>query len=160
MSWNTFDPSLVLVSTMGGHVHLLKISENRKSLEKITSYKHPKRVFGVRWSPHEPNTFASCCQDAMLRVYDKDATEPKKIFGGHKAKIFTCVWNPLIANIMATSSDDKTVIVWDISKPTDQAILKVLKGHTQNVRGLLWNTEIPYILLSGSWDASIILWDV
>lgn len=62
---------------------------------------------------------------------------------------------------MATSSDDKSVIVWDINKEVGHpSFKKVLIGHSKNVRGLLWNTEIPYILLSGSWDASIILWDV
>jgi WD40 repeat protein len=50
-----------------------------------------------------------------MRVWNLDNQAAVKICKGHTQKIFTCAWNPVVPNIIATSSDDCNVIVWDTS---------------------------------------------
>ena len=89
--------------------------------------------------------------------------------------MFSTCWSPLVSGLLASSSDDKTVRVWNTEQALAEASAslddpvkgkaavareKVLVGHTHNVRGLVWSTEIPFLLLSGSWDGTVRLWDV
>lgn len=101
--------------------YMLSISDDRKTIDVVQTYRHPKKVFGVRWNPFDKKQFATCCEDGVLRIFNSDNTSPIRVGKGHTAKIFTCAWNPVIPNVIATSSDDCNVIVWDFSKAdTDQ----------------------------------------
>jgi WD40 repeat protein len=59
------------------------------------------------------------------------------------------------ADLLASSSEDKTVRIWNLTTNTCKFILT---GHTDIVRGLKQIT--PNILASGSDDRTIKLWDI
>ena len=104
--------------------------------------KHPGTVYGAVWHHKNPLQIATGAQDGKVRVYNDG--ELISDFKAHEGKIFNLAWNPCFDNIIATSSDDKNVGIWDIStkKP-----ITILRGHTQNTRAVVWNTEIPWILV-------------
>jgi WD40 repeat protein len=58
-------------------------------------------------------------------------------------------------NLLASSSSDETVRIWNLTTNTCKFILT---GHTNEVRGLKQITS--NILASGSWDRTIKLWDI
>jgi WD40 repeat protein len=59
--WNKFDPEQILIGAMDGNCYLIKISPDKKTMDVVNTYQHPKRVFGVRWNPHNAKEFATCC---------------------------------------------------------------------------------------------------
>jgi COMPASS component SWD3 len=70
----------------------------------------------------------------------------------------TSIVNDLVQlsnELLASSSDDKTVRIWNLTTNTCKFILT---GHTQSVFGLKQIT--PSILASGSWDRTIKLWNI
>lgn len=74
LSWSHFEPNLVIVGSMDMNCYLMQISDDRKSIDVIKTFKHPKKVFGVRWNPFDKKQFATCCEDGIVRVFTTDNT--------------------------------------------------------------------------------------
>jgi WD domain, G-beta repeat len=90
------------------------------------------------------------------------------VLKGHTARAFLPSWSPLQPGMLATGSDDASILLWEVNLdqlPSDAVAqreispLKTLLGHKSNIRALSWNYENRNILLSGSWDATIRIWE-
>ncbi len=57
---------------------------------------------------------------------------------------------------MATGSEDKTVVLWDVRQ---KAQIGTLSGHTESVSSLLFDQE-GEDLLSGDLGGNILLWNL
>jgi len=62
--------------------------------------------------------------------------DPLQTLTGHKRKVGSVNFNPVANNILATSSGDFTVKVWDINKGT---AAYTLEGHSDLIQGVQWN---------------------
>jgi coronin-2 len=92
-----------------------------------------------------------------------DLNAPK--VAGHKQEVLDIAWNPFDDNIIASSSEDATVKIWQIpegglvenlTKP-----LLTLEGVHQRRIGLIaWNPVAANILLSASHDHIIAIWNL
>ncbi len=60
---------------------------------------------------------------------------------------------------LASGSDDRTIILWDVANPKAPTQLSVLSGHKGWVESVTFSAN-GKTLASGSWDNTIILWDV
>ena len=62
------------------------------------------------------NEFVTACEDKLLRLFDFSISEtnPVKSFEGHTSKIYNIVYSPVLPNIVASGSDDKTIRIWRI----------------------------------------------
>ena len=128
-------------------------------------------MYGVNWCPHSFNVFVAGSHDGSVRVFDYLKTKESSllyVLQGHASRSFQCVWSPLVPGLLASGSDDRKVLIWQVeidtlaegSSTVTKAPSKELLGHTNNVRALSWNHELRSLLLSGSWDSSIRVWDV
>lgn len=134
---------------------------------------HPAAVYGCAWSITHASIIATACHDGVVRVFNhvmKDQLIYQLV--GHSQRVFGVSWSPLLPGYLATSSDDNSVMVWEVNLDRSVAALskscsgaetvtptKRLLGHTQYARALSWNYEHRNLLLTGSWDSSIRLWD-
>ncbi len=76
-------------------------------------------------------------------------------------RVNSVAWNQ-DGQILASGSDDQTIILWDVRDVKDVSSgtqLRKLVGHTGPVRSVVWNPN-GQTLASGSDDQTIILWDV
>ena len=108
---------------------------------------------------------ATACDDSIIRIYsvalDGCSARQLQQLAGHTAKAFNAIWSPLLPYTLASSSNDRTIAVWDLSNGLQvKAATTWLHGHLDNTRAVAWNAHVPYILFTGSWDGCIRVWDI
>lgn len=104
--------------------------------------------------------FAVLPIDKIGRV--SNSTTPKVC--GHRGPIADIKWNPFNDYVIASSSDDTTIKVWQI--PEDELTSNLtewildLQGHTKKVSYIEWHPTAEDILLSAGNDHKCIIWNI
>ncbi|XP_019505979.1 PREDICTED: coronin-6 isoform X9 [Hipposideros armiger] len=83
---------------------------------------------------------------------------------GHTAPVLDIDWCPHNDNVIASASDDTTVMVWQIPDYTPMRNITepiiTLEGHSKRVGILSWHPTARNVLLSAGGDNVIIIWNV
>lgn len=90
---------------------------------------------------------------------------------GHQDQVYQIGWNPQNETILASSSGDRRVHVWDLSRigeeqsPEDAEdgapeLLFVHGGHTNKVSDFSWNPHNPWTLASVAEDNICQIWQM
>lgn len=130
--------------------------ENNWKLEQ-TFEGHQHYVMSLAFNPKDPNTFASACLDHTVKVWSLGNSSPNFTMMAHQTKgvNFVSYYPQADKPYLITSSDDRTVKIWDYQTKSEVA---TLEGHTSNVSFAIFHKELP-IIISGSEDATIKIWN-
>uniref|UniRef100_A0A2K5F324 Coronin n=1 Tax=Aotus nancymaae TaxID=37293 RepID=A0A2K5F324_AOTNA len=83
---------------------------------------------------------------------------------GHTAPVLDIDWCPHNDNVIASASDDTTIMVWQIPDYTPMRNITepiiTLEGHSKRVGILSWHPTARNVLLSAGGDSVIIIWNV
>jgi WD40 repeat protein len=82
----------------------------------------------------------------------------EQYLAGHKSFVYSLAFSPDGAR-MASGSNDKLVILWDVGDPKARRQLARLSGHTSSVRSVAFSPD-GNTLASSSDDGVILLWDI
>ena len=159
--WCLGEPGLLATAGKDGKTYVVAAQDGAV----LRLYHHSRAVYGIEFDPHQPQQLAVGCHDNLVRVYNlaMDSPEPSYALAGHTKEVFLVSFNPLVKDLVATTSNDCLVRVWDTSSRNTSmcsATSKALSGHQDKVRGLMWSHAVPFLLFSGSWDCTIRMWDV
>ncbi|XP_063791375.1 coronin-1A [Pseudophryne corroboree] len=91
-----------------------------------------------------------------------DKSQP--VVCGHTAPVLDVDWCPHNDNVIASGSEDCSVMVWEIpdgglTRSITEPLV-TLEGHTKRVGIILWHPTAQNILLSAGCDNVIFIWDV
>lgn len=95
-------------------------------------------------------------EDGHVRLFDANSRSVLRVFKGHSAPVHRTFFTNDLHHI-ASFSDDKSVIVWDIS--TEKSI-NSFRFHSDYVRAGAVNPASENIILSGSYDNTIKMYDI
>ncbi|XP_017266162.1 uncharacterized protein coro1cb isoform X1 [Kryptolebias marmoratus] len=83
---------------------------------------------------------------------------------GHTGPVLDIEWCPHNDHVIASGSEDCTVMVWQIPENGLETALSepvvVLEGHSKRVGIVLWHPTARNVLLSAGCDNQIIIWNV
>lgn len=118
---------------------------------------HSHYVMGLAINPKDTNTFASACLDRTVKIWNLGSNHPNFTLEAHETKGVNHVdyYPQSDKPYLLTTSDDKTVKIWDY---TTKALIATLEGHTSNVSFACYHPELP-IVISGSEDGTIKVWN-
>ncbi|XP_016086314.1 coronin-2B isoform X2 [Sinocyclocheilus grahami] len=83
---------------------------------------------------------------------------------GHQGSVMDIRWSPFMDNIIASSSEDCTVRIWQIPdgglRRNMTEALMILIGHSRRVGLIEWHPTCSGILLSAGYDCKILIWNL
>lgn len=142
----------------GGDDSAVKMWDWEQGWRNVRTFEgHSHYVMGLAFNPKDPNTFASASLDGSIKIWSLGSTTSNISFLAHEAQGVNFVeYYPYSDKpYLITSSDDKTIRVWDYQMKGNVA---TLEGHTANVSFAVFHPELP-IIISGAEDNSIKIWN-
>jgi coronin-1B/1C/6 len=105
---------------------------------------HSGEVLDIEFSPFHSNIIASVSEDCYTKVWsipegglkDSNMDKPVQSLQGHKRKVGTLNFNPIANNVLATTSSDFTVKVWDIEHGK---AVNDIGGHADIIQSSCWD---------------------
>ncbi|KXX79006.1 Coronin-like protein crn1 [Madurella mycetomatis] len=179
ISRNAWDTNLIKVNpeylsvnweaSGGGAFAVIPLNERGKLPDQIPLFRgHTAAVLDTDWNPFNDRIIASASDDGKVFVWEvpqgftlyTDAEEipdvaPVSKLPGHSRKVGHVLFNPAAENILASSSGDLTIKLWDIS--TGQAAIALKSAEI--VQSLSWSAN-GSMLVTTSRDKKLRVWDV
>uniref|UniRef100_A0A8C5V9P4 Coronin n=1 Tax=Microcebus murinus TaxID=30608 RepID=A0A8C5V9P4_MICMU len=130
----------------GGQVAVLELRKpGRLPDTALPTLQNGAAVTDLAWDPFDTHRLAVAGEDARIRLWrvppeglEEVLTTPEAVLTGHTEKIYSLRFHPLAADVLASSSYDLTVRIWDLQAGAEQ--LK-LQGHQDQIFGLAWSPD-------------------
>jgi WD40 repeat protein len=109
---------------------------------------HSARILELSFSNFDDNVIATSSDDCTVRVckfpdeITEDILKEDVCLSGHAKKPTCLAWHPTADNVLASSGNDKTLIVWDVESG-EEAIN--CPDHEDLVFSISWNENGKYI---------------
>ncbi len=142
--------------------------------------KHTGEVNRARYMPQNHFIVASRGPSPEIYIWDfskhrsfpddDSVPSPQGVCVGHKAEGYGLCWSPHKEGLIVSSSEDKTVCLWDVKKVssiktnssngTQIVPISIFKAHTDVVEDVDWHHKDANLIGSVSDDKSIRIWDI
>lgn len=172
MDWSPCG-NYALSGSVDGSVKLWNFTDLTKiNYKELPSHQGPVTV--VAWSPDGSSALTACDRDSMWLFNYQDAQETNDTtiklwnmesfdaitsinLNGHSKGITQLLWSP-DSRFFASSSVDKTVILWDCTDQLDTSFKILVQGTSQKKPALCWSPDGKFIATSKK--AALIIWDL
>lgn len=122
---------------------------------------HKGGITSMEFSPFQDRLLATGCEDGMVRCFvideggiKADIMEADVELEEHARKVLAMNWHNSVENLMATSSVDKTVKVWDVNQADtafslnmDGAVTQMQWGPNGDVLGCMVKDTVELALI-------------
>ncbi|XP_029801866.1 coronin-7 [Suricata suricatta] len=142
---NRLRVAVPLISS-GGQVAVLELRKpGRLPDTALPTLQNGTAVTDLAWDPFDPYRLAVGGEDARIRLWrvppeglEEVLTTPEAVLTGHTEKIYSLRFHPLAADVLASSSYDLTIRIWDLKAGAERLRLR---GHRDQIFGLAWSPD-------------------
>ncbi|KAK0719604.1 subunit C of CAF1 complex-like protein [Lasiosphaeris hirsuta] len=122
---------------------------------------HPGEVNKARYQPQNPDIIATLAVDGRILIFDRTrhsmtpsgTPNPQIELHGHKEEGFGLAWNPHEVGCLASGSEDKTVLLWDLK--TLQGSSKILRPSRKYTHHNHIVNDVQYHPFNKSWIGTV-----
>jgi len=152
----SFHDSNVLATSSTDKTVVIWNSATGKVIYKFDDF--GDEVHTVAWSPTAEMVLATGCFDTQVRIYDASTDdgggELFKTLIGHKSEVNKVAFS--IEGVLASASDDSTIIIWDLE--TERPMQVLSNAHSGLVSCVAWSTLDANLLATGGEDGTVVVW--
>jgi len=113
---------------------------------------HTHYVMHVVFNPKDPNVFASCSLDGLIRMWNIHTEQPSFSLPGHEKGInYIDFYHGGDKPFLISASDDMVVKIWDYQT---KHCVQTLENHAHNVTSCCFHPKLP-IIITASEDFTI-----
>lgn len=159
--WNRVDPRMILTCSIDTTCTLWDVRRTTGvTCKQLIA--HDTEVFDCKFISGSRHVFASCSEDASVRVFDLRSLENSTIVyepeSGHNVPLLRIAPSHYDANHLAVLEEDSSrILLLDLRYPG--VTVAILDSHGAAVNSVDWHPS-KNILLSGSDDGQALLWDM
>ncbi|XP_061701772.1 coronin-7-like isoform X1 [Syngnathoides biaculeatus] len=136
----------VPLAISGGQIAVFQRSRPGKLPDAaLPTIQNSVSVADLCWDPFDTQRLAVAGEDAKIRVWrvpedglKETLTEPELVLQGHTEKIYSIKFHPLASDLLASSSYDLTVRLWNLR---DGEQVRLLTGHQDQVFAMAWSPD-------------------
>jgi coronin-1B/1C/6 len=153
----------------GGAFAVIPLDERGRAPEQLPLFRgHTAPVLDTDWSPFNDSLIASASDDGKVMIWTvpegfsihSEDDEPRDVspvakLSGHSRKVGHVLFNPSAENVLASSSGDYTIKLWDVEKQAAKLTLK----HQDIVQSMSFSAN-GSLLVTTSRDKKLRVWDV
>ncbi|SCU91793.1 LAMI_0E07294g1_1 [Lachancea mirantina] len=120
---------------------------------------HDSGINACQFNPNNDMLLSSADSAGRINFWDiRDFTKPIRTIY-HEDAVSSLQWNHNLPTVIASAGQTLgTVKLWDMSAPTDDALIFTHCGHMLGVNDISWDLHDPWLMCSVSNDNSIHLW--
>ncbi|KAF9114291.1 ddb1 and cul4 associated factor 7 [Mortierella sp. AM989] len=172
--WNTFDPALIVTSSIDTTCTVWNVETQQAKTQLIA---HDKEVYDVTFANNNSDIFASVGADGSVRMFDLRALEHSTIIYETTSSVpslqannpqlaaqppvplLRLSFNKLDPNYLSTfHMDSSSVQILDIRVPGIP--ISELRGHKGAVNCMAWSPNSSSEIATGSDDHQVLIWEV
>ncbi|XP_024939455.1 GATOR complex protein WDR59 isoform X2 [Cephus cinctus] len=113
LNWHPKEPDILASCSIDTFIHIWDIRDQRRPCLSLSAVGSSQ----VRWNGLSPHTLATA-HDGDVKIWDqRKGNSPVQYIAAHLTKIHGLDWCPFQQNQLATSSQDCTVKIFDVSNP-------------------------------------------
>ncbi|KAI5787486.1 hypothetical protein FPQ18DRAFT_345929 [Pyronema domesticum] len=153
----------------GGAFAVIPLNETGKLPERMPLFRgHTAAVLDTDWSPFDDSVIASGSEDGKVFIWQVPENftlmtgeeeepvdvEPLIKLAGHARKVGHVLFHPTAQNVLATSSGDFTVKLWDVNTGQSNHTLT----HGETIQSMSWSGN-GSLLVTTCRDKKLRIWD-
>ncbi|VFQ79253.1 unnamed protein product [Cuscuta campestris] len=161
VAWNPFHPKILLSGSFDRSVILKDV---RIPSHAGLKFSVAAQVESLKWDPHAENSFLVSLENGTISSFHLEAgadpnMKPSFTLHAHDKAVCSIAFNPLVPNLLATCSLDKTVKLWDLSgnQPSCIASRNPKAGALFSIS---FSNDYPYLLAMGGSEGKLEMWDI
>ncbi|KAA0706137.1 Coronin-7 [Triplophysa tibetana] len=136
----------VPLAIAGGQIAVFELSRRGKLPDTaLPTIQNTVNVADFCFDPFDPHKLVVAGDDAKIRVWQipeggltETLTEPGLVLKGHTEKIYSIKFHPHASGLLASSSYDLTVRLWNIETGEE---VKRLSGHQDQIFAMAWSPD-------------------
>uniref|UniRef100_A0A672NKY1 Coronin n=1 Tax=Sinocyclocheilus grahami TaxID=75366 RepID=A0A672NKY1_SINGR len=136
----------VPLAIAGGQIAVFELSQPGKLPDTaLPTIQNSVNVADFCWDPFDTHKLVVAGDDAKIRVWQipkggltETLTEPERVLRGHTEKIYSIKFHPHASGLLASSSYDLTVRLWNLDTGEE---VKRLCGHQDQIFGMAWSPD-------------------
>ncbi|XP_075942074.1 coronin-7 isoform X1 [Anarhichas minor] len=136
----------VPLAISGGQIAVCERSQpGRLPDTALPTVENSVNVVDLCWDPFNAQRLVVAGDDAKIRVWQvpegglkETLTEPEVLLQGHTEKIYSIEFHPLASGLLASSSYDLSVRLWNLE---NREQVKLLTGHQDQIFCMAWSPD-------------------